>query len=168
MTLEAAPPVRSLLALLALLALLSLASGLAAQQTVSPGTRLRVTVADPRLQVHVGPYRALTDTTLVLSGERAPLALPLGSIERLEASAGSHPSLVAGAIGFVLGAGVGGALGCAANRDSYGVFCGGQSDTKVFVGAGIGAVVGAALGAYVFRSEGWREIALDRLERAAR
>ncbi|HET6763371.1 MAG TPA: hypothetical protein VFH27_06855 [Longimicrobiaceae bacterium] len=60
-------------------------------------------------------------------------------------------SVVGGVAGFVVGAAAGGALGCLANRDDYGVFCGGQDDTKVFVGAALGAAVGAALGAVIFR-----------------
>lgn len=81
----------------------------------------------------------------------ALLTRPAWDVDQQEASGGTRLSVLGGVGGFVLGAAVGGALGCAANRDDYGVFCGGQDDTKVYVGAAIGAVAGAALGAYLFR-----------------
>jgi hypothetical protein len=54
----------------------------------------------------------------------------------------------------VLGAAVGGALACFANRDDYGVYCGGQNDTVVVIGAVIGAGVGGWIGAVLPRR--WR------------
>ena len=50
-------------------------------------------------------------------------------------------------VGAVAGAAIGAALGCLANRDDYGVFCGGQSDTKAVIGAVVGAGAGAWIGA---------------------
>jgi membrane associated rhomboid family serine protease len=67
--------------------------------------------------------------------------------------------VVGGVVGFLAGAVLGGVIGCAANRDSYGVFCGGQDDTKVFVGAALGGVAGGAVGALLFRRERWTVIA---------
>ncbi|MGE0553861.1 MAG: hypothetical protein AB7R55_10575 [Gemmatimonadales bacterium] len=46
----------------------------------------------------------------------------------------------------------------AANRDSYGVYCAGQSDTKVVLGAALGGAAGAAVGALVFKRRRWRPI----------
>ncbi len=66
-----------------------------------------------------------------------------------------------GIVGGVLGAAAGGfALGCLANRDSYGVLCGGQNDTKLAIGAVTGGLAGAALGALLGRRERWRPAAL--------
>jgi hypothetical protein len=75
----------------------------------------------------------------------APVSVPMAQ-ER----ARRRPSVVGGVVGFVLGAAAGGLVGCAANRDSYGVFCAGQNDTKVFVGAAIGGIAGATAGALIF------------------
>lgn len=69
----------------------------------------------------------------------------------LPAEARRRPNLLAGAIGLVVGAAAGGALACLDNRDDYGVYCGGQNDTKVAVGAALGGVAGAAAGAFLFR-----------------
>jgi hypothetical protein len=60
-------------------------------------------------------------------------------------------SVTGAIVGAVVGAAVGGALGCLANRDDYGVFCGGQSDTKVVIGAVLGAGAGAWIGAVLPR-----------------
>jgi gas vesicle protein len=64
-----------------------------------------------------------------------------------------RPNVTGGIIGFVVGAAAGATVGCLANKDDYGVFCGGQDDTKVVVGAAVGGVVGAAIGALLFRRE---------------
>jgi len=71
----------------------------------------------------------------------------------LGAESSRRYSVAGGIGGFILGGVAGGALGCLANKDDYGVFCGGQDDTKVFVGAALGAAVGAALGAVIFRHD---------------
>ena len=73
------------------------------------------------------------------------------------------PNVAAGIVGFLLGGAAGGLLACTANRDDYGVFCAGQDDSKLIVGAVLGAAVGAAVGALVFRRERWRTIRLDQL-----
>ena len=63
---------------------------------------------------------------------------------------------------FVLGgAAVGGALGCLANNDDYGAYCGGQDDTKVIVGAALGGIAGAAAGALLFKKESWQTVTLS-------
>jgi hypothetical protein len=73
-----------------------------------------------------------------------------GSIQ-VEPERGSRLSVVGGVAGFVLGAAVGTATACHFNRDSYGVYCLGQSDTKLAIGAVLGGAAGGALGAYLFR-----------------
>jgi hypothetical protein len=113
--------------------------------------------------MQAGTYRALTDTTLVLSRGGSAIAVPLASITRLEVSRGRKPNIVAGIVGFLLGGATGGVLACTANRDDYGVFCGGQDDSKLIVGAVLGGAVGAAVGALVFRRERWRTVRVDQL-----
>jgi uncharacterized membrane protein YeaQ/YmgE (transglycosylase-associated protein family) len=71
---------------------------------------------------------------------------------------GRKPNVTTGIVGAILGAGVGGALGCLANKDDYGVYCGGQDDTKVIIGAVLGGLAGGAAGALLFKREGWREV----------
>ena len=130
---------------------------------LTPATRLRVSAASPLTQVHTGTYRALTDTALVLSRDASQLTIPLAGITQVELSQGRKPNVTAGVVGFLLGAPAGGAVGCAANRDDYGVYCGGQDDTKVIVGAALGGIAGATLGALLFRKEHWAVVDGSRL-----
>ena len=134
---------------------------------VAPGTRVRVTVAGPVPRVMIGTCGALTDSTLEI-GPDPSSTIPLAGIARLESSRGRRASLWGGGVGLVLGAAVGAAAGCSVNRDDYGVFCGGQSDTKVAVGAVLGAAAGAFLGGRLLRRERWSEVELARLRPAER
>jgi hypothetical protein len=142
---------------LAVLALCWPLVSLRAQAVVqlTPDTRLRVSASSPLTQVRTGTYRALTDTTLVLSADTSQFTIPLANITQVEVSRGRQPNVVGGVVGLLLGAAAGGAIGCAANSDDYGVYCGGQDDTKVIVGAVLGGAAGAALGALLFRREHW-------------
>ena len=130
--------------------------------TLVPGARLRVTSEHRIPRIETGRYHALTDTTLVLSRDTILLPLPLADISRVEVSRGRKPGMVGGVVGLLLGATAGGVIACTANRDDYGVFCGGQDDTKLVIGAAIGGAAGAALGALIFRRERWAEVDLRR------
>jgi hypothetical protein len=157
-----------LLPVLSPLVLLATLRPAAAQETprLAPGVRLRVTVADPADgadPVQVGVYRARTNATLRLADGAAEREIPLAAIRRLEWSRGRRPSLLGGIVGGILGVGIGGVVGCAVNRDSYGVFCGGQSATKVGAGGVLGGVAGAAAGALLFRRERWSPAELSWL-----
>ena len=138
---------------------------LGAQDSIAarPGSRLRVKTGESTAQIQTGTYHAVTDTTLVLWRAGAELSLPLASIRRLEISGGRKPNVAAGVVGFLLGAAAGEVVACTANRDSYGVFCGGQDDTKLIVGAALGGAAGAAIGVLLFRRERWSVVELDRL-----
>lgn len=154
--------VRSLLTALTLFAIASATDGQEVPQ-FSADTRLRVTVVRPSGQVRIARFEALTDTSLVLSSNGAAHIIPLESISRLEWSSGRPPSIFGGVLGMIVGVAAGGAMACHANRDSYGVFCGGQDDTKMVVGAGLGGVAGAALGAFLLRRDQWISVDLSRL-----
>lgn len=119
---------------LALAALILLGTSVAGAQSVAP--RIAGPTANATILRH------------------APAAIPRLSDEALGHAAmhrtGRRPNTTGGIIGFVVGAAAGATVGCLANKDDYGVFCGGQDDTKVVVGAVIGGAVGAAVGALVF------------------
>ena len=141
----------SALAALALLALGAQASAQVAQP-ITPGTRLRVTIPS---SVYVARFAAMTSTELVLSDNDSTRTVPIATIQQLEVSRGRSPSLLAGAIGAITFAAVGGAVACAANRDSYGVYCAGQNDTKIAIGAVLGGLAGGTAGALLFRRDRW-------------
>lgn len=125
-------------------------------QPLTVGARVRVTIGGPVARVQIGTFQALLDTALLLKAGPSPLTISLDNIERLELSRGHKASVVGGVVGLVVGAAAGGfVLGGLANRDDYGVIGGGQDDTKLFVGAALGGVVGAVLGATLFRRERW-------------
>jgi MFS family permease len=130
---------------------------------LTPATRLRVSAESPVGLVQTGSYRGLTDTTLALFTGGSLVTIPLADITRVEISRGRKPSLAGGIVGFVLGGAAGGVVACTANRDDYGVFCGGQNDSKLVVGAALGGAVGAALGALLFRREKWRVVDVRQL-----
>ena len=127
-------------------------------QEPAPGARIRVRLVatDSRL---TGTYRGLQDSLLLLA-QPEPRAIPLGSIAGLERSLGQRPSVAGGIVGLLLGAGAGFALGCLANPDDYGVYCGGQDDTKVIVGMTLGGILGATAGALLFKHEKWTPLTI--------
>jgi hypothetical protein len=129
--------------------------------SLEPGARVRVTMTGPTASVRIARFEAFTDSTLVVSANASSDIIPLSVVQRLESSRRA-PNVLAGAIGLLVGGALGGVAGCAANRDSYGVFCGGQSDTKVAAGAAVGGIAGAALGAFLFRRERWSAVDLPR------
>ena len=146
--------------LLASVLLLRPSAPIEAQQadTLHPGDRIRVTVVTPTPRLYIGTYQARTDSALQLQSGGSPLTIAMTTVSRLEQSRGRKLSVTGGVLGFLVGGAGGAALGCLANRDDYGVFCGGQSDTKVVVGAALGGAAGAALGAILFRRERWTPV----------
>jgi hypothetical protein len=152
--------------LLTFVVLLSALPTLQAQEAapLRPGTRIRITVVRPSPRLQIGTYQALTDSTLQLQTGPSSFAISLGAVGRVEQSRGRKLSVLGGVLGFVVGGAGGGVVGCLANRDDYGVFCGGQSDTKVVLGAALGGVAGAALGAVLFGRERWNPVELAPLQ----
>ena len=132
---------------------------LAAQgPTPALGQRVRVTTSAPSI-TRIGAWRGADGSNVNIQVDSTAIAIPRGTITRLEQSMGKKPNVAMGVIGLLFGAGVGGALGCLANKDDYGVYCGGQDDTKVIVGAALGGLAGAAAGALLFKREAWRTVA---------
>jgi hypothetical protein len=147
-------------------ALVAIAVPVAAQQAplLAPGTRVRVTVASPESRtgadVFIGRYRGRDDAALWLEPGPAPAAIPLGQLRGLEVSLGRKPSVLRTTIAAFIGATVGTfAVGCLANRDSYGLLCLGQDDSKFVIGFVAGGLVGAAIGAWLFPREEWQAVA---------
>lgn len=128
---------RNIAAVIAVLSL-PLASSAQDPQPLEAGTRLRIVGTGTPAQVRTGELHALSDGGRVLLVER---------------SEGRRRNVGAAIAGAVLGAAVGGVTACHFNRDSYGVFCAGQSDTKIVIGSLIGAAVGATIGAVLFQRE---------------
>lgn len=136
----------------ALFCLLVPVSALSAQQPSpsAPDSPLGVTVAAPDLWLPSGAFPAPGGAPLLPGTVAATTVVPVG-LTFQETRRARKPSVVGGVVGFVLGAAAGGALGCLANEDDYGVFCGGQDDRKVYLGAALGGVVGGTLGALLLR-----------------
>ena len=138
----------------------ALVDGVIGQSPLREGSRLRVTPVSVSTPAQIVQFQAFNDSALVVSSGASSRMIPLRDIGRLEQSAGRKPNLATGAVGLLLGVAIGGAVACANNRDSYGVFCAGQNDTKIAVGAVIGGVTGGLLGAYLFRRERWTPVDL--------
>jgi membrane associated rhomboid family serine protease len=112
-----------------------------------------------------GTLHSISDSALVLQSSSGLLSFPAHQIAMIEQSAGRKPNVVIGLAGMAVGVAVGGVAGCAVNADSYGVFCGGQDDTKVVLGAAAGGITGALLGALLFKRERWRRVDFLTLQR---
>jgi hypothetical protein len=135
------------------------------QGPLQVGARIRVSTDPPDPEHRTGTFAGLAGSDLRLSSGGTTVSVPVAAIRRLELSTGRSPGLAGGIVGGLLGVGVGGFLGCVANRDSYGVLCGGQDDTKVIVGAALGGLAGGLAGALLFRRERWEPIDPSRLSR---
>ncbi|MES2124962.1 MAG: hypothetical protein V4503_09795 [Gemmatimonadota bacterium] len=139
--------------------LLVLGGSASAQGQAAPpeGARLRITPADRVTARWIGVVHHVGPDTLVVVGGTGPVDLVRGATARLEISRGRHSSLPATVLGFFGGAALGGfGLGCLANRDDYGVLCGGQHDTRLVVGAGLGGLLGAFVAQALSRRERWQ------------
>lgn len=136
-------------------------------QPWEPGTRLRLTLDVPHHpHPRVGVCGGVQGGHLIVGfDDGSSRRIPLAAVRRLEVSRGRRPSVLGAVLGASLGGAVGAlAVGCLANRDDYGVPCGGQDDTKFLVGGIVGGLAGGALGALVGRHERWDEVELQLLE----
>jgi hypothetical protein len=135
---------------------LLLTSSYAGAQRVPPqasGVRPGIGVATLAPQADAaGPYYAFASGAPVLDHVWSHNGMALINRTLAEQDGGGRRLSVGGGIGgFIVGAVAGALVACHFNRDDYDVFCAGQNDTKVAVGAVIGGATGAALGAYLFR-----------------
>jgi hypothetical protein len=134
-------------------------------QTLTPGTRVRVT--HPGEGTRTGTVVALTADTLevLLAGHSEPAHLPLTQVTRLDVSRGlEHRVLARAGVGFLVGAGLG-AIGGAISESRC------SASEFICLGAGGGALVGGVffgsvggligLIAGLAPSEKWERVALD-------
>jgi hypothetical protein len=96
----------------------------------------------------------LYGTVLPAAVTAAHLPAPFLATGMVELRQDRELSITGGIVGALLGAAVGGALACLANRDSYGLLCFGDNDTVMVFGVVIGAGVGGWIGATLPRR--WR------------
>ena len=159
--------VATLLVLLPLVA--AGAQVLPGEPPVPLGSRVRVTVSAPDVPRYVGTLAALSGDTLALRPEarltRAPVAIPLASVRRLELSRGRGPCsgpgrrttclVVGGIAGIAAGAAVGYAVGGSSlpSRLSVGLL-------SVPIGFLGGLAVGGSVG-----GDRWAEVPLPRARR---
>jgi hypothetical protein len=160
---------RRTMVVVVLASLPALAGGNDHSPSLDPGARVRVTVTDPGARPLVGTLESLRGQSLVLRVDDDPYPIPRAAVRRIEVSRGRRISrrwtTLGAAAGGAAGAFVG---GCLANKDDYGVLCGGQDDTKYVIGGIVGGLAGGALGAWLGRGERWEEVDLRRLGAARR
>ncbi len=161
-----------LLSLAASVALLAPFATLSAQQQprVEPGARVRVSQCHSELRFNgqrrnvcersVGTLSTLSANTLEVADGADGLVFALASVTRFDVYSGRKSHLWVGAgIGLLAGAGAGAVTwtDCGMVDDSqcrrYGALLFG----------GIGAVVGGVVGAFIWKTDKWEEVPLDRL-----
>ncbi len=168
------------LAIFSMLFLLGSLQNLEAQEQVSVGARVRITAPYLSKRPLVGTVvTAGADTLKVrLESNAIPLAIPLGSVTRLDVSSGKKRNAGKGAlIGLFVG-GVAGAVVWAAygerelvsrRSDEEFLFFSSTSDwfsctiggCAAFLG-GVGLVVGNVLGG-IIKTEKWKPVSLERM-----
>lgn len=148
------------LALVATMLLVARPGPVVAQATADPGDRVRVHLLEPRPARQVGELVALTPDTLRLEAEDDVTAYAVGTIDRLEVSAGRKSRLPGTLVGVVFGGVVGAWAGARieqATSDPCHGFCG-------LGGAALGFVFGGAAGGvsgYLFLAgEKWEAVPL--------
>lgn len=134
-----------------------------AAQSVSPGSRVRVT--HPGEGTRIGTVVQLTSDTLEVHFEgRADAAhLPVQQVTRLYVSRGRQRHVLSRTgLGFLIGAGVGAAWG-AAQKEDCSEICFGEG-FAVAVGGVVLGTVGGVIGliAGVQPSDTWERVALER------
>ena len=142
--------------------LLGLAPGSAgAQDAVSPlpGARLRVTAPPVAARPIVGSLEQITEREVILAvSDSDRRIVPRADIERVECSRGRHGNALKGLlVGAAIGAVVLAVAVCA------GETCGeGEIPAAVAIGAGLGALPGAGIGALV-KTERWADLPVGNL-----
>jgi len=148
----------------------------ASSQTLSPGTRVRVTAPALMLDRQRGQLVSLDRGSLVLEGSGSDLGsrsaaprrwvIPRDAVAQLERSLGIRANTRKG---LLIGAGVGLAAGLVVTRSGGGSACRGSGDYGEFcatiIGASTagGALLGALVGA-VARSERWQVVSTTQFQ----
>ncbi|HSK17765.1 MAG TPA: hypothetical protein VK912_01395 [Longimicrobiales bacterium] len=136
---------RTAIMLLSLIIPLSSAAAQQAAPEPAGSAAARVTRLSPDATLRWDALYPSGMTPSTVTGADLRIA-PLPTL-RIESDSDRTWSMTGAVVGAIAGAAIGAAVGCLANRDDYGVFCGGQSDTKVVIGALVGAGAGAWIGA---------------------
>ena len=129
---------------------------------LTPGARVRISAPDllgP--EALIGNVVALRGDTLVVhkaDASGAGLRLPLAQVDRLEVSRGGRSRGTGAAIGFLVGAAVGGIYGAAGHPGLAHTDIPEEGETAIYAGVAglIGAAIGAALG-----GERWKHVPLS-------
>ncbi len=146
---------------LGLACLVRAAAAVADEAPLPPeGTRVRVTAPQLRLKRATGTLAEVSEREIVLALSPSEWrTIPLGAVTRLERSRGRHGHWVPGAaVGAVLG---GAFFGLASVAMCEAADCP-VSVAAVAVGAGLGALPGAGVGALI-RTERWEEVKRPRV-----
>ena len=143
-------PARTRFCLLALLCSFSGGAVWAQDAAVPPGSRVRVwTETDARGHVTGTPMQgrliALPSDSIVLDGPRGPLAIPRGSLSRMEVNRGRNPrglaALKGAGIGALIGVAAGATLSLVLGGDECGT-CETPAETALFASAILGSAGG--------------------------
>jgi hypothetical protein len=148
------------LALLTLACISASAAGEEAsmEQPLTPGMRVRILAPDVFAGKVVGTVNMVNDTSVSIDvkGRAEPVSVPREKIARLDVSTGPRSRWVDAAIGAGIGA-VGGAV-AGGSQDSHVVSNGEVAAVCALLGAGLGALIGAAIPP----GEHWSEMMASR------
>lgn len=149
-----------------------LAPAIGQGQALEAGARIRVTAPRDDLRKHVTTVLEVRDDTIVVASRAGSRTVAVDNITELDVSTGTRGHMLRdGAIGFGLGAVIGGVLMKSASDDcpgggEYGV-CGvpvSESEATALGAAvygGLGLLAGVAVGAFLDRSDRWERMAPD-------
>jgi hypothetical protein len=128
------------------------------QQSLTPGMRVRILAPDVFAGKVVGTIKVVDDTSVSIDvkGRAEPVAVAREKIVRLDVSTGPRSRWVDAAIGAGIGA-VGGAV-AGGSQDSHVVSNGEVAAVCALLGAGLGALIGAAIPP----GEHWSEMMASR------
>jgi len=151
------------LTFLAVLIFAPLADAITQEQPLpEPGQRVRVTAPDLGINRQAATFSSLDGGVLIVTAD-STMQRPLADVSRLDVYAGRKSNtLLGGTIGAVV-------LGLTTTVIVSGVCSetgGCSAGTEVIAGAlgfAGGALVGAGIGAFIWTSDEWEEVPLDRL-----
>jgi hypothetical protein len=138
------------------------AAGQPEQGPLPPGERIRVTAPGADLHRQPVTFNRVEDGILLVTADSS-LSIALDAIERIEVYAGrqAHPWRGAG-IGFLGGAALGFGLWYAADVGCYpeAATIGCATVFGAFGGGVLGALIGAAVGGFLLKTDRWEEFPL--------